>query len=128
MEQSQTAQLNAPEKPKPRGAPWEPGQSGNPSGRTFGKRAQRLYDAMTADFAGVELSAGDRALLESAARLLARRMKSDDNAIRATGQARKIVQFIHERHRQKRVYHRRDEPTSPDSWSPLRSSLDEVTP
>lgn len=79
---------------------------------------------MLAEFEYTTLTASDRALLEQAARLMARRMRDDNNAIKATNAARIIIMSLHARHR--RVMPR-DPAPGPRSWSPLMSSLDEVT-
>ena len=127
MDQPQTGQAEADTAQKPhRPGQWKPGQSGNPSGNQAPKAFAKLYAALLADFDGVQLSASDRALLGSAARLLARRMKSDLIAVKAAATARRIIDDVFERHRQRRRYTRKDEAT-PSGWSPLRSSLSEVT-
>jgi hypothetical protein len=104
------------------GSPWPKGVSGNPSGNKNPKRFAELHTAMLAEFEYTVLTASDRALLEQAARLMARRMRNDENAIKATNAARIIITTLHTRH--KRAH--RDASAS-RSWSPLRSSLDEVT-
>jgi hypothetical protein len=104
---------------------WPKGVSGNPSGVTVSRRFQELHTALVAEFGDV-LTASDKALLEQAARLLARRWRDETCAIRASSGARRIIMALHERHRRKRAY-RRDETTPDGSWSPLRSSMSEAS-
>jgi hypothetical protein len=128
MENAQTVQSEpTPEERRHHGGrPWSKGVSGNPSGSRISKRFAELHASMLAEFAYTTLTPSDRALLEQAARLLARRMRDDNNAIKATNAARIIINTLHQRHRKPRG------PTTsapePRSWSPLMSSLnDEVT-
>jgi hypothetical protein len=78
---------------KLRGRPWPPGTSGNPNGRrSMSKRAAMLFQALAADFGGVDaLSAIDRALLEQGCRLLVRaeRAKDADAVVRLSSEARR---------------------------------------
>jgi hypothetical protein len=88
------------QRPKPRGKPWRPGQSGNPSGSRVNTRAIVLFADMAADFGGVDaLSGVDRAMLMQACRLMARgaRAKSADDAVRLTSEARRILMGLRKR-------------------------------
>jgi hypothetical protein len=82
---------------------------------------------MAADIEEVALTASDRALLEQAARLLARRMRDEEVAVKATNAARHIIDGLRERYKPTP-----GSVTAPSPWSPLRSQAatdaDEVTP
>jgi hypothetical protein len=98
------------------GRPWPKGVSGNPSGSKLSKRFAELFAAVRAEFGDAALSASDRALLEQACRLMARRMRDEENSIKATNAARRIIASLHARHGRT--------PASPSPvWSPLRSRL-----
>jgi hypothetical protein len=103
-------------RPKPRGTPWPPGVSGNPTGSHIGKRTMVLFDAMVGEFGGADLSATDRALLLQACRLLARKFRDDLAAVAASNTARHILNGLRERHRH-------DAGAASSEWSPLKASL-----
>lgn len=80
---------------KPRGRPWLPGVSGNPSGNVItkaSKRAAELFDTLLADFGG-DLTAVDRAMLEQACRLMVRseRVKDPDSAVRLSNASARLL-------------------------------------
>jgi hypothetical protein len=131
MEHAQTVQPEPTQEEKRHhgGRPWTKGVSGNPSGSKISKRFAELHTAMLAEFAGVALTASDLALLERAARLLARRMRDDLNAVRATNAARLILSMLHARHRKVMPRGRPAATSAPEprSWSPrFGSSLNGV--
>jgi hypothetical protein len=102
---------------KPGGRPWPPGVSGNPSGTKNSTRFAALYADMVAEFSDAVLAPSDRALLEQAARLLARRWRDEEVAVKSTNAARHIVNTLHERYKSTS-----GSPTSPP-WSPLRAQM-----
>jgi hypothetical protein len=109
-----------PAKRRPSGTPWPKGVSGNPSGSTVSKRFAALYDAMLAEFGDAVLTASDRALLSQACRLLCRRMRDDEVAVKASNAARHIIDGLRERYKAT--------PRSATAqWSPLRTSLAKAT-
>jgi hypothetical protein len=88
------------QRPRVRGRPWAPGQSGNPSGSRVNTRASVLFDEIAAELGGAEaLSAIDRTLLLQAARLLMRsqRIKEPDAAIRMSSEARRTLEGLRRR-------------------------------
>jgi hypothetical protein len=118
--QSETAQASADgaqEHAQRRPGRWVKGQSGNPTGSTVSKRFAALYASMLGEFGDAVLSASDRALLAQACRLLCRRMRDDEVAVKATNAARHIVNSLHERYKSTP-----GSPTSPP-WSPLRAQM-----
>jgi hypothetical protein len=96
------------------GRPWPKGVSGSPSGSKLSKRFAELFAAARAEFGDAALSASDHALLEQACGLMARRMRDEENSIKATNAARRL---------HKRYGHTPASPPSPPPWSPLRSRL-----
>jgi hypothetical protein len=98
------------------GRPWPKGVSGNPSGSTVSKRFAALYASMLAEFGDAVLTASDRALLAQACRLLCRRMRDDEIAVKATNAARHIVNSLHERYPQAAG-------TEGHAFSPMRDRL-----
>jgi hypothetical protein len=120
VETPQTVQREAtPEERRHHGGrPWPKGVSGNPSGSKLSKRFADLFAAALAEFGAAALSASDRALLEQACRLMARRMRNEENAIKATNSARRIIASLH-----KRYGHTPASPAPALPWSPLRSRI-----
>jgi len=96
-----------------------PGVSGNPSGSKNSTRFKMLYASMLAEFGDAVLTASDRALLEQAARLMARRWRDEEVAVKSTNAARHIVNALHER------YGGKNAPVGSQAlpWSPLRDKL-----
>jgi hypothetical protein len=100
MQQSAVVEQQTEQHRKPRGRPWQPGQSGNPSGGRISVRANSLFAEMAADWGGANsLSAIDRALLMQACRLMARaaRAKDADAVVRLTSEARRILVTLRKR-------------------------------
>jgi hypothetical protein len=95
-------------RPKPRGTPFPPGVSGDPTGGRLTKerinaRVAALIDQWSADFDGC-LTAIERSLLEQAARLLVRaeRIKDHDVAVRATNAAQRLLSSLQTKKRGRR--------------------------
>jgi hypothetical protein len=76
------------------------GVSGNISGSRVPRGLNELVEELATDFAGVTLSAIDKALLRSAALLLLRgsRTADPDGAVRSVSEARRILQDLKRRH------------------------------
>ena len=83
-------QAGPQDRPKRRGR-WKPGESGNPTGSRVSKRVVELFTNMSADF--VELTAVEGALLQQAARLMARseRTQTAEDAVRLANAATRIL-------------------------------------
>jgi hypothetical protein len=102
--------------PKPRGTPWPKGVSGNPTGSKLSKRAAELFAATLVEFDAAALTPSDRALLETACKLLARRWRDEATAVKASNVARNILRTLHQRHK--------TNVSKPARWAPLRARLD----
>ena len=78
----------------PRGRPFPPGVSGNPTGSKIGKRVTELYEGMLADFP--EPSSFECTLLLSAARMLARseRVQKSEDAVRCSNAAVRLLRSL----------------------------------
>jgi hypothetical protein len=82
------------------GRPWQPGQSGNPSGSRLSKRFCELFQTIAADFGGADaLSAVDHAQLSQACHLMVRaeRESDADIVVRLAGEARRLLAVLRKR-------------------------------
>lgn len=95
-----TEQSTAQHRRRAGGRPWQPGQSGNPTGIRISKHAIALFNEIAGELGGeAALSAIDRTLLLQAARLLVRsaRLKDHDAAIRMSSEARRTLEGLRRR-------------------------------
>jgi hypothetical protein len=87
----------------PRGRPFPKGVSGNPSGKTLGKRYLALFADLARDLGGEDaLSAIDRALLSQAVGLMVRaeRVKDTDDAVRLANASARLLTGLRKKQRQ----------------------------
>lgn len=79
---------------------FPPGIAPNPSGSRVPRGLNELVAELSTDFAGVALSAIDKALLKSAALLLLRasRTADPDSSVRSVSEARRILEGMKRRH------------------------------
>lgn len=78
----------------PRGRPFSKGTSGNPSGRTLGKRYLALFADLARDLGGEDALTGiERALLGQAVGLMVRaeRVKDTDDAVRLANASARLL-------------------------------------
>lgn len=79
---------------RPTGRPWPKGVSGNPSGRTLGKRYLALFADLARDLGGENALTGiERALIGQACQLMLRseRVCDADDAVRLANAASRIL-------------------------------------
>jgi hypothetical protein len=99
MDLAAANQREGQQRAQPRGRPFPPGVSGNPSGaQTTPRRAAELYEALARDFA--HLSSGDAVLLQQAARSFARAERptcGGDEAVRLVALGHRILVSLRKR-------------------------------
>jgi hypothetical protein len=105
MDQTAAATEQQADQPKPRGRPFSPGVSGDPTGGAATKalikqRVAELVEEWSADFEG-RLTAIERSLLQQAARLLIRaeRTHDPDIAVRASGTSARMLASVRNKKR-----------------------------
>lgn len=94
MQPAAAAKQQTDQRPKPRGRPWPPGVSGNPFGRTLGKRYFTLFGDLARDLGGEAALTGiQRALLGQACQLMVRseQVRVADDAVRLANAAQRIL-------------------------------------
>jgi hypothetical protein len=98
MQQSPPAEQRNEQHLTPRGRPYPKGVSGNPAGRTLGKRFIELFEAMAGELRdlGGELSAIETALLSQAVRLMVRSERTPDNddAVRLANASSRLLSTL----------------------------------
>jgi hypothetical protein len=105
MDQAVAATEQQADQPKPRGRPFSPGVSGDPTGGRATKalikqRIAELVEEWSADFEG-RLTGIERSLLEQAARLLIRaeRTHNPDICVRASSVAQRMLAAVRNKKR-----------------------------
>jgi hypothetical protein len=122
MQQSAVAEQENPQQPKLRGRPWPKGVSGNPRGRTLGKRYLTLFADLARDLGGEAALTGiERALLGQAVGLMLRaeRVKDTDDAVRLANASARLLANLRNTKRERQATPAR---------SALREYLDTLPP
>ena len=86
----------------PRGRPFPKGVSGNPSGKTLGKRYMALFADLASDLGGEEALTGiERALLGQAVGLMVRaeRVRNTDDAVRLANASARLLASLRKGHK-----------------------------
>jgi hypothetical protein len=106
QQQGPAAEQKTAQRLMPRGRPFPKGVSGNPSGRTVGKRYLTLFADLSRDLGGeAALSAIDRALLSQAVGLMVRaeRVKETDDAVRLANASARLLATLRNTKRQRQA-------------------------